>query len=69
MPDTIQRGWNQWIKGLQKYPVISVANSIVNSTKGKISLQGFVDVSKLAVCGAMYVVIICTPVNTGKICW
>ena len=66
VPDSIQMGWNQWIKGLQEYPVISVARSIVNSTKGNISLQGFVDVSKLAICATMYVVITCTSGNAEQ---
>ena len=38
VPDSIQRGWNQWIKRLSECPSVSVSRSVINSSEGKISL-------------------------------
>ena len=56
-PDDIQKGWNQWMKRLNECPSVSVPRSVVNSGEGKLSLQGFADASKLAMCATIYVVI------------
>ena len=66
MPDSIQRGWNQWIRRLKECPSVSVPRSVVNSSEGKISLQGFAGGSKLAVCAAIYVLITYTDGNTEQ---
>ena len=56
-PDDIQKGWNQWMKRLNECPSVSVPRSVVNGGEGKLSLKGFADASKLAVCASIYVVI------------
>ena len=66
VPEGIQRSWNQWIKRLKECPSINVPRSVVNSSEGKISLQGFADASKLAVCAAIYVLITYSDGNTEQ---
>ena len=47
VPDEIQRSWNNWLKGMEKCPSISVPRSVVSKDVRRIDLHGFADASKL----------------------
>ena len=53
VPDEIQRSWNNWLKGKEKCPSISVPRSVVSKDARRIDLHGFADASKLAVSAAV----------------
>ena len=57
VPVDILRSWNEWIKGLKGCSTVSLPRSITSSGKGKVSLQGFADASKSAVCATIYAVV------------
>lgn len=53
--DDIEQRWNMWAKGLRDCRRITIPRSVVNRKKEQLSLHGFADASKLAVCAAVYV--------------
>ena len=57
VPDEIQRSWNNWLKGMEKCPSISVPRSVVSKDVRRIDLHGFADASKLAVSAAVYALV------------
>ena len=57
LPEDVQRRWNLWIKGLKACPTITIPRSIVNTKAGELSLHGFADASKQAVCAAVYLMV------------
>ena len=57
IPDEIQRSWNNWLKGMEKCPSISVPRSVVSKDVRRIDLHGFADASKLAVSAAVYALV------------
>ena len=56
VPVDIQRRWEVWIKGLNNRHNISVPRCVVELKEAQLSLHGFSDASKRAVCAALYVV-------------
>ena len=57
VPDEIQRSWNNWLKGMEKCPSISVPRSVVSKDVRRIDLHGFADARKLAVSAAVYALV------------
>ena len=57
VPDEIQRSWNNWLKGMEKCPSISVPRSVVSKDVRRIDLHGFADASKLAVSAVVYALV------------
>ena len=43
VPDDIQRSWNNWLKGMEKCPSISVPHSVVSKDVRRIGLHGFAE--------------------------
>ena len=56
VPIDIERRWKLWIKGLNLQDHISVPRSVVEQSGAQLSLHGFSDASKKALCAVIYVV-------------
>ena len=56
LPNEIVQKWNKWISSLKKRPTLAIPRSVVDYNKRELSLHGFSDASKSAVCTAVYVV-------------
>lgn len=56
VPVDIERRWGLWIKGLNLQHHISVPRSVVEQSGARLSLHGFSDASKKALCAVIYVV-------------
>eukprot|EP00795_Rhopilema_esculentum_P015333 gene15334-6554_t len=57
LPEDIQRRWNLWIKGLKLCPTITIPRSVKSPREEKLSVHGFADASKQAVCAAVYLLV------------
>ena len=56
VPIDIERRWKLWIKGLNFQHLMSVPRSVVEQSGARLSLHGFSDASKKALCAVIYVV-------------
>ena len=59
LPDEIVEKWLVWIKHLQQQSSISVPRSVVAKKGDLFEIHGFFDASKVAICGAVYVIEYC----------
>ena len=53
VPQGVQRWWKIWIKQLASYPKVMLPRCVVSNRRGKVSLHGFADASKLVICAAV----------------